>query len=178
MNLALLIEFLMSSENVSLLSRRTPSYLILLDQRTDLFLMFRIMVFREDIFENIIVDVFERLIVIYQSSNHGLIYKLISMEIPSQLVSIIKSFLSIRSFHVKRKDQIPSFMPIKAGVPQRFCLAPRLFFIYISDMSQDPKSNIVLFVDDTLYYAKSNTFLAARNHLQKQLNLVQPWFDK
>lgn len=44
-------------------------------------------------------------------------------------------------------------------------------------MPQDSKSQTALFADDTLYYAKSNTYKAAVNHLQKQFNLVQPWFD-
>lgn len=108
----------------------------------------------------------------------GLIYKLIRLGVPKQMVNLIKSFIYQRTFHVKVGEDKSSIRKIQAGVPQGSCLSPHLFSIYVNDMPRYPKCKTALFADDTLYYASSKTHTLAISLLQKQLNLVQPWFDK
>lgn len=110
--------------------------------------------------------------------HEGLLYKLIKMNIPTQLVKIIKSFLSDRSFQVKIKKSLSTPKWISAGVPQGLCLSPHLFTIYINDMPQHPRSKIALFADDTLLHATSNSNQKSADRLQAQIDEIEPWFFK
>jgi len=108
----------------------------------------------------------------------GLIFKLISIGIPTQLVNIIKSFLQTRKFSVKVDNNFSSHRNISAGVPQGSCLSPHLFSLYVNDIPVHPNAKVALFADDTLLYATSKDHSAAASHLQKQINLIQPWFKQ
>lgn len=108
----------------------------------------------------------------------GLIFKLITSEVPTQLTNIIKSFLLNRQFYVKTGHSTSTHRPIHAGVPQGSCLSPQLFALYINDMPQIPSAKKALFADDTLLYASGATNISAVRNLQLQLDRVQPWFDQ
>ena len=59
------------------------------------------------------------------------------------------SYLSNEFQRVVLNRQTSSWRPILAGVPQRPILGPLLFLIYVNDMSDDLKSSVKLFADDT-----------------------------
>ncbi|CAI6356918.1 unnamed protein product [Macrosiphum euphorbiae] len=106
----------------------------------------------------------------------GLISKLIDLAVPNDLIAIISSFLTDRSFHIKIEGKNSTTRRILAGVPQGSCLAPHLFCLYINDMPAHPKCRTALFADDTLFYATSNSNDAATKLLQLQLNITEKWF--
>ena len=108
----------------------------------------------------------------------GLIFKLISLGVPTQLVNILKSFLHNRKFSIKVENNHSTSRNIYAGVPQGSCLSPQLFAIYVNDIPLHPKAKVALFADDTLLYASSTSNLHAVNFLQKQINRIQPWFKQ
>lgn len=108
----------------------------------------------------------------------GLTYKLIQFKIPSQLINIINSFLSNRSFQIKNNSTLSTIRNIHAGVPQGSCLSPHLFLIYVNDIPTSNRSKIALFADDTLFYASGHSNNIAVNNLQKQIDLAEPWFKK
>jgi hypothetical protein len=108
----------------------------------------------------------------------GLIFKLITSEVPTQLTNILKSFLLHRQFYVKTGNSSSTHRPISAGVPQGSCLSPQLFAFYINDMPLNPSAKKALFADDTLLYASGPTNISAVRNLQQQLDRVQPWFDQ
>ena len=108
----------------------------------------------------------------------GLISKLISFGIPSQLINIIQSFLSARTFQIKIGDTKSSIRSVQAGVPQGSCLSPHLFSLFINDMPKARFCNTALFADDTLFYATAPSHSSAITKLQDQIDLVQPWFEK
>jgi len=70
----------------------------------------------------------------------GLLHKMMKMDIPLQLIKIIESFLSDRTFSVKIESQNSSLRIGRAGVPQGSCLSPTLFNIYTNDMPTELKS--------------------------------------
>jgi Reverse transcriptase (RNA-dependent DNA polymerase). len=55
----------------------------------------------------------------YDSTCHtGLIYKLVSMDVPDELIRVIDSFLDQRSFRVKTDGAFSGWRPMLDGVPQ------------------------------------------------------------
>lgn len=81
--------------------------------------------------------------------HEGLLFKLLTMDMPHQLINILRSFLQDRTFKVKIGDLLSASRKISAGVPQGSCLSPHLFSIYINDMPLDKEANIALFADDS-----------------------------
>lgn len=108
----------------------------------------------------------------------GLLFKLLSMNIPSQLTNIIRSFLNNRTFQVKVGGITSSVRKIQAGVPQGSCLSPHLFSVYINDIPTINKAKIALFADDTLFYSTSARSNDAIKNLQSQINVAIPWFKE
>jgi hypothetical protein len=108
----------------------------------------------------------------------GLNFKLSALNLPIQLINIIKSFLSNRSFYIKVDKQFSTVKPIQAGVPQGSCLSPHLFSLYINDMPKHTNCNTALFADDTLFLAQCRSNNSAVRKLQQQLDLSQLWFDE
>lgn len=107
--------------------------------------------------------------------NDVLIFKLINSGVPNQLINLLKSFPSHRTFRVNVDGTLSSPNMITAGVPQGFCLSPELFSVFINDMPQHKSSNTALFADDTIFYATSTSNNNAAHKLQAQIDLVQPW---
>ena len=44
--------------------------------------------------------------------------------------------------------------PVKSGVPHVSVLGPLLFFIYVSDISDDVSNNVILLAEDTKLYSR------------------------
>jgi len=108
----------------------------------------------------------------------GLLHKMMEMDIPLQLIIIIESFLSDRTFSVKIESQNSSLRIARAGVPQGSCLSPTLFNIYTNDMPTEPKAHVSLFADDTMFYSSNHNAGYAVLQLQRQMNIASEWFKK
>uniref|UniRef100_A0A2S2N7M6 Putative RNA-directed DNA polymerase n=1 Tax=Schizaphis graminum TaxID=13262 RepID=A0A2S2N7M6_SCHGA len=100
------------------------------------------------------------------------------MDVPHQLINILRSFLQDRTFKVKIGDILSASRKISAGVPQGSCLSPHLFSIYINDMPLDKEANIALFAEDTVFYATGATNNAAIKRVQRQIDLAVLWFKQ
>ncbi|KAL4104985.1 hypothetical protein QTP88_020260 [Uroleucon formosanum] len=98
----------------------------------------------------------------------GLLFKLSQLNIPTDIVKIIESFLTDRTFITKIEDSFSSTRHILAGVPQEFCLSPTLYLTYINDIPTTPKSHISLFVDDTMFFTYDHNQRRAAIQLQHQ----------
>ncbi|CAH4028965.1 unnamed protein product [Pieris brassicae] len=64
----------------------------------------------------------------------GLVCRLLDSDILRRVVTIIRSFLLNRRFHVSVEGAKLSCRPIAAGVPQGSCLSPSLYSIYTDDV--------------------------------------------
>ena len=89
----------------------------------------------------------------YDSTWHtGLIYKLVTMNVPGELIRVIDSFLAQRSFRVKMDGAFSGWRPMLAGVPQGSLLSPLLYSLYTSDIPTSIVSELALYADDICIY--------------------------
>lgn len=108
----------------------------------------------------------------FDSVPHGpLIDKLISLNIPTVLVSWISSYLYNRKQQVGVSGVNSDPVSVKSGVPQDSVLGPLLFLIYVDGLTSIPLNggSLVIFADDVLLHSvvyDDDNFLA----LQKEVN--------
>ena len=115
----------------------------------------------------------------YDTTWHtGLVYKLIKMEVPGDLVKIINSFLAQRSFRVKMDGAYSAWRPMLAGVPQGSVLSPMLYNLYTSDLPRFSGTQIAMYADDICIYVKDQCAPFARAAVQRHLNLKDTWAKK
>ena len=84
-----------------------------------------------------------------------------------KLIKLVESFLSKRHQLVVLNGQASSWANVKAGVPQGSMLGPLFFLIYINDLSENLKSTVKRFEDDTsriLVLKDPNTSAEILNH--------------
>ena len=108
----------------------------------------------------------------------GLLYKLSQLNIPTEIIKIIESFLTDRTFIAKIEDSFSSTRHILAGVPQGSCLSPTLYLTYINDIPTTSKAHLSLFADDTMFFTYDHNQKRAAIQLQHQLNLATTWFHR
>lgn len=108
----------------------------------------------------------------------GLIYKLIKLNFPANLIKLINSYLTDRQFQVKLNDTYSDVKNINSGVPQGSVLGPRLFTIFLHDLPEFQKTNTALFADDTAIYAHSHHAQVAGRQIQIHINMLEHYFTK
>ena len=86
----------------------------------------------------------------------GLLHKLMSYRISSQIFALIFSFLSNRQLQVVLDGKSSQEYSVNDGVPQGPILCPTLFLLYINDLLDDIICNITIYADDTSLYSKCN----------------------
>ena len=86
----------------------------------------------------------------------GLLHKLKSYGISSQIFCLISSFLSNRRLRVVLDGKSSQEYAVNAGVPQGSILGPTLFLLYINDLPDNVICNIAIYADDTTLYSKCN----------------------
>ena len=101
----------------------------------------------------------------------GLLSKLESMGISSNLLNLMESFLSERFQGVLLNDQSSVLACIKAGVPQGWILGHFLFLIYIN-LSDNITSNIKLFANDTSIFSTIYDINSSASNLYSDLQNI------
>jgi ribonuclease P/MRP protein subunit RPP40 len=109
-------------------------------------------------------------------SHRKLLAKLHHYGIQGNILGWIQSFLSSRSQSVVVDGVTSKPAPVLSGVPQRTCLGPILFLIYINDITVGIKSQLRLFADDALLYRPIHSM---EDHfiLQEDLAKLEQWAE-
>ena len=103
----------------------------------------------------------------------GLIHKLKCNGVTGNVLKLIYSFLDDRYQRIVLNGQSSDWTLITAGVPQGSILGPLLFLIYINDISENLKSDVKLFADDTSLFSAvfdPNTSAETLNNDLEQIN--------
>ena len=107
--------------------------------------------------------------------HQGLIYKLHTFGISSNLASLLTSFLTNRKQRVVLNGQVSKWKTIEAGVPQGSILGPLLFLIYVNDLSDNLKSQVKLFADDVSLFSVVHDPILSANDLNHDLKMIKEW---
>ena len=78
-----------------------------------------------------------------------LLQKSKAIRFSEQSILWFRSYLCDRIFLVETENKLIEFGKISCGVPQGSILRPLLFLIYVNDMPQVVKSNLLLYAGDS-----------------------------
>lgn len=88
---------------------------------------------------------------------------------PNNVCTLLRDYLSNRTFFVVYGDSTSTTRPITAGVPQGSVLGPLLYALYTVDLSETADTVHATFIDTALL-SSSADYSEAVFHLQEALN--------
>lgn len=103
-----------------------------------------------------------------------LLYKLSQLQINPRTINLIKSYLQNRTQIVCVYGEKSNPIKPKSSVPQGSILSPLLFALFINDLPQLIKSNILLYADDLKIFSKITTVDDAIT-LQNDVKTIVNW---
>ena len=94
-------------------------------------------------------------------------------------ISWFQSYLDNRKQCCKVNRHMSKLKNINCEVPQRSCLGPLLFLIYLNDLPLAlGSSHVNMYADDTSIYYSSKTISAINNLVKKDLQTLKSWLDE
>ena len=105
----------------------------------------------------------------------GLLFKLKQNGINGHLLRIVENFFNERKQRAVLNGQTSLWSDVLAGVPQGSILGPRLFLIYINDLSDGLQCNPKLFADDTSLFSTVYNITEATSNLNNDLAIITKW---
>ena len=112
-----------------------------------------------------------------QVPHQRLLLKLKAHGIGDSITDWIEQWLTDRRQRVVVDGEVSNLKLVLSGVPQGSVLGPILFLIYINDLDDSIKSNVLKFADDTKLFRKVNTD-GDKQHLQNDLDRLVKWSEK
>ena len=115
----------------------------------------------------------------FDTCNHQILFnKLQHYGIRSKAIQWFKSYLSSRSQYVSVDGHSSSYLSVTCGVLQGSVLGPRLFLLYINDLSNSSNTlSFYLFADDKKFYFALNNVKQLQKVVNKELKHVKKWLD-
>lgn len=102
----------------------------------------------------------------------GLLYKLIKIDTPHYIISLVQNYLSNRSFNVNIDDTVSDTHFLNAGVPQGSLLGPILYIIYTYDLPTTNRTFSSVYADDNAIFCTSLSAKLACSRLQTHIDLL------
>ena len=91
-----------------------------------------------------------------------LLQKLIYMGFSKKTIAWFKSYVTNRSFIVNVEDEYSVPGQLLCGVPQGSILGPLLFLLYVNDMPQAIKCELLLYANDSMTLIFSHKYISAK----------------
>lgn len=110
--------------------------------------------------------------------HNGLIYKLKRLNFPIELIKIVQSFLTDRTFRVSIGHSFSNEINLSAGCPQGSCLSPTLYNIFTADIPQLSECTMCVFADDTSILSSSINASDIQQNLTSALSQLHNYFNK
>ena len=105
----------------------------------------------------------------------GLIHKLKCNGISGNLLAFFENYIHNRHQRVTLNGTESDWRSISAGVPQGSVLGPLLFLIYINDLTENIKSQMRLFADDSFVFTPVKKVEVSHEQLVNDLETVSNW---
>ena len=105
----------------------------------------------------------------------GVIFKLRQNGICGEMINISKDFLSDRKQRVILNGHYSYWFDIHTGASLGFIFEPLLFLTYNNDLSNDIKSKVKLFVNDTSLFSVVHDIVTSANDLNNDLEKISEW---
>ena len=97
------------------------------------------------------------------------------MSIDGNFLKLVETFLSNRYQRVVLNDQVSSWAGVKTGASQGSILDTLFFHIYINDLSDNSKSAVKLFADDTSIFHVAKDPSTSAEILNHNLTRISEW---
>lgn len=110
--------------------------------------------------------------------HRGLLYKLLSANIPRYIWKIVADFLTNRSFAVSINTSTSSFKNLPAGLPQGSILSPILYSLYTSDFVPPREVDVAYYADDTALISTSKLTSALLKKMERSFIACSKYFYK
>ena len=105
-----------------------------------------------------------------------LLQKMLYLGFSTNVTNWFESYLSNRTFVVDVNRNISTAAKLTCGVPQGSILGPLLFLLYVNDMPQSIKSNILLYADDSCIYFQHSDVKTIERQLNEDFSSLCHWF--
>ena len=113
----------------------------------------------------------------FDTINHKIpINKMESLGFSENVIPWFESYLSHRKFKVNFNKPFLELRQLLCGVPEGSILGPLLFFLYINDMTQAVKCELILYADDTYLIFQHSDINEIEIQLNKNCRLICDWF--
>ena len=113
----------------------------------------------------------------FDTINHEiLINKMEFLGFSKNVILWFKSYLSHRKFKVNLNKSFSEPGQLLCGVPQGSILGPLLFLLYINDMPQAVKCELLLYADDTCLIFQHSDINEIEIQLNKNFSSICDWF--
>jgi hypothetical protein len=114
----------------------------------------------------------------YDSVWHdGLIYKLLRLPLPRNLIGWLVDFLRDRKLQVRVNGHLSQIATVNCGVPQGSPISPLLYIIYTSDLLAEsvPNTETEAYADDLTTPAAGATVALAQQAAQAEIDRIAGW---